>query len=769
MFGGQLKNILKFDKIKYTEYFNLWNNIIRLVDPRIITKDVMDTVEVAKLLHKTITSRSIIEDDIAQDPILAGSLLMLSTLDELFHSQIKQGCSEIYSQKFLEFMLSNGLFNREKPDAHNDDLSYPLCKHNQTRKHALRVVEQIFGNKHMVDIARFLEPYIKAGSWRTNKREKWYIQASKLSQRTTHVGLVNLGCTCYMNSLMQQLFMCPHFRNFISVAVDQKKDQLSPEDNVLYQTKYLFANLIKTRMPTYNPIVFFNSIKDFNGEPMPTNEQRDVDEFLNIYMDKIEQNIMGSDDEKHLKSIFGGAFAQELICKGCPHRSSREEPYLSVNLEIKNKSNIKEALELFIQGEMLEGDNAYYCERCDKKVDTLKRCCIKKLPNALILTLKRFEFDLETLSRYKLNSYCEFYDELDMREYCQETLAKKELIKKMKEDNLTYEMLTEDQKAIHDFTLPDIYYKYKLKGTVVHYGTAEGGHYYSFIKERGTDKWFEFNDTNVREYDPADLPDDAFGGKLRHEQKIIQSGKQYIQTEKLNNAYILIYEREEFIDNNKLFELRESERNDLNQLIPSYTLPQKPLKIEQNILEDLTLAYDKHWIASKMFDDFFVDSVINMCLSSCNYLHLNSERALKQAMDVDESDEEIYKLKFATLFTLGVILRSDSRLHFAERILPQIRDTAARSLSFSRWLLNCFCRKHTINEFFTNCWSTQACRMIMGLFKIALRKVYVEERTAISNIIKEILKNQDTSPEATAQLIIQIMNEQTAEVPTSLR
>jgi hypothetical protein len=59
--------------------------------------------------------------------------------------------------------------------------------------------------------------------------------------------------------------------------------------------------------------------------------------------------------------------------------------------------------------------------------------------------------------------------------------------------------------------------------------------------------------------------------------------------------------------------------------------------------------------------------------------------------------------------------------------------------------------------------------MIMGLFKIALRKVYLEERTAISNIIKEILKNQDTSPEATAQLIIQIMNEQTAEVPTSLR
>lgn len=199
--------------------------------------------------------------------------------------------------------------------------------------------------------------------------------------------------------------MSPYFRSFIFSAVDQKEHEMKREDNVLYQSKYLFGNLMKTRMPTYNPVVFFNSIKDFNGEPMPTNEQRDVDEFLNIYMDKIETNIKGSKDDEYLKSIFGGTFAQELICVDDPFRSSREEPFLSVNIEIKNKNNILEGLDLFIQGEMLEGDNAYYCERLDKKVDTLKRCCIKKLPNCLILSLKRFEFDLETLSRYKLNTY----------------------------------------------------------------------------------------------------------------------------------------------------------------------------------------------------------------------------------------------------------------------------------------------------------------------------------------------------------------------------
>jgi ubiquitin C-terminal hydrolase len=51
---------------------------------------------------------------------------------------------------------------------------------------------------------------------------------------------------------------------------------------------------------------------------------------------------------------------------------------------------------------------------------------------------------------------------------------------------------------------PKEYYEYELCGIVVHTGTAECGHYYSFIKERGpspTPKWFEFNDSTVVPWD----------------------------------------------------------------------------------------------------------------------------------------------------------------------------------------------------------------------------------------------------------------------------
>ena len=46
---------------------------------------------------------------------------------------------------------------------------------------------------------------------------------------------------------------------------------------------------------------------------------------------------------------------------------------------------------------MMDGDNCVHCEKCDKKVPTQRRQCIKRLPKNLILVLKRFEFDFETM------------------------------------------------------------------------------------------------------------------------------------------------------------------------------------------------------------------------------------------------------------------------------------------------------------------------------------------------------------------------------------
>jgi len=43
--------------------------------------------------------------------------------------------------------------------------------------------------------------------------------------------------------------------------------------------------------------------------------------------------------------------------------------------------------------DLLDGENKYFCESCNKKVKAEKIQSIKKLPPYLILCLKRFEFN----------------------------------------------------------------------------------------------------------------------------------------------------------------------------------------------------------------------------------------------------------------------------------------------------------------------------------------------------------------------------------------
>ena len=56
------------------------------------------------------------------------------------------------------------------------------------------------------------------------------------------------------------------------------------------------------------------------------------------------------------------------------HRYSREEPFTALNVDIRNKQHLYESLDAFVKGDLLEGANAYHCEKCDKKVHMLYVC-----------------------------------------------------------------------------------------------------------------------------------------------------------------------------------------------------------------------------------------------------------------------------------------------------------------------------------------------------------------------------------------------------------
>jgi len=118
--------------------------------------------------------------------------------------------------------------------------------------------------------------------------------------------------------------------------------------------------------------------------------------------------------------------------------------------------------------------------------------------------------------RVKVNDYCEFPLELDMLPYTQEGLARREKAAKAKEEAAERGEEILEEAEPEPLKFPADYYQFKLKGVVVHTGTADSGHYYSFIRDHQDhetgERWYEFNDNIVRDFDLADLNSECFGG-----------------------------------------------------------------------------------------------------------------------------------------------------------------------------------------------------------------------------------------------------------------
>ena len=78
----------------------------------------------------------------------------------------------------------------------------------------------------------------------------------------------------------------------------------------------------------------------------------------------------------------------------------------------------------------------------------------------------------------------------------------------------------DEDKDLHTEEEEEESFEYELIGVTVHTGTADGGHYYSFIRdhlnktELGQDKWYLFNDAEVKPFDPMQIASECFGGEM---------------------------------------------------------------------------------------------------------------------------------------------------------------------------------------------------------------------------------------------------------------
>ncbi|KAK2704726.1 ubiquitin carboxyl-terminal hydrolase 24-like [Artemia franciscana] len=348
------------------------------------------------------------------------------------------------------------------------------------------------------------------------------------------VGLKNAGATCYMNSVIQQLFLVPS----ISEAVLSVQEDEVDEDSLFFQFQMVLGHLLESKLQYYVPERFWASLR-LRGQPINVREQQDAFEFFIHLVDNLDEYLAKIGKERVFRNRFGGIFSDQKICKECPHRYERESIFLALNVTVKS-STLIESLEQFVKGELLEGDNAYYCEACVQKRSAIKRLCIKTLPSTLVIQLKRFHYDWEAGRSLKFDDYLQFPWTLDMKPYTAEGLEEQD---QQQEDIDGAEVSTSAANPSS--------YMYELVGIVVHSGQANAGHYYSFIKERRStspyvgskSKWYKFNDTSVEEVEMTDqaLEAEAFGGTYKARQNDASGFPETRQ--RYWNAYMLLYDR----------------------------------------------------------------------------------------------------------------------------------------------------------------------------------------------------------------------------------